>query len=252
MAAMDEFKDERESVKNKPLKYRIAYFWDYYKWYVIGGIAAVIVIVSTIKGIVTAKDTAVYAAMINYTENVDYSDDVFEDFLKMNDVDPKKNMINLDTTLYLTESGWSPADVQSVQKLSVLLAAGDLDSIVTGAPYFQKYAYQGYLTDLRDVCDEDELKSIEGDIYYIDGAISKLVIEAMDDNKEYDLSEAPDPSKPEEMEDPIPVGIRLTDSKLLDAHFEYSYPAEERYGSVVINSKRPGMTKDMLMYLYKY
>ena len=35
MPLMDEFKEERESIKNKSKKEKLSYFWYYYKWWVI-------------------------------------------------------------------------------------------------------------------------------------------------------------------------------------------------------------------------
>ena len=57
MAVMDEFKSERESVKNEPFKKKAAYFWTYYKWFVIIPLIIIIGITSYIYHIVTDTDT---------------------------------------------------------------------------------------------------------------------------------------------------------------------------------------------------
>ena len=36
MPVMDEFREEREAIKNAGWDYKLKYFWDYYKWFVIG------------------------------------------------------------------------------------------------------------------------------------------------------------------------------------------------------------------------
>ena len=43
MPLMDEFKEERASIKNAPFKKKLRYFWDYYKWHVIITVAAVVI-----------------------------------------------------------------------------------------------------------------------------------------------------------------------------------------------------------------
>lgn len=37
MPVMDEFREEREAMKQKSFKERFLYFCEYYKWHVIGG-----------------------------------------------------------------------------------------------------------------------------------------------------------------------------------------------------------------------
>ena len=46
MAVMDEFKEEREALKNGTPKQKLAYFWYYYKWHVIISLVVIILIVS--------------------------------------------------------------------------------------------------------------------------------------------------------------------------------------------------------------
>ena len=43
MALMDEFKEERESIKNKSFKEKLDYFWCYYKWWIITPIIIVFI-----------------------------------------------------------------------------------------------------------------------------------------------------------------------------------------------------------------
>ena len=71
MAVMDEFKEEREQIKKRPLKERLEYFWFYYKWYVLGGILAVFVVTTLIRDIAGSRKDALYAVVVNayITEN---------------------------------------------------------------------------------------------------------------------------------------------------------------------------------------
>ena len=68
MPLMDEFREEREALKHGTWKEKLSYFFDYYKWHVVVTIAAIIFIVSITYQIVTRKDTAFYAAMVNAIE----------------------------------------------------------------------------------------------------------------------------------------------------------------------------------------
>ena len=65
MAVMDEFREEREAMKNGTRKQKLEYFWCYYKWHVICTVAAIAIISSFIYEGVTRKDIALYATFLN-------------------------------------------------------------------------------------------------------------------------------------------------------------------------------------------
>ena len=65
MAVMDEFKEEREALKNGTPKQKLAYFWYYYKWHVIISVIVIGMIVSFIYQYTNRKDTAFNAVLLN-------------------------------------------------------------------------------------------------------------------------------------------------------------------------------------------
>ena len=64
MAVMDEFKEEREALKNGTPKQKLAYFWYYYKWHVIISIVVIAMVGSFIYQYVNRKDTAFEAVLL--------------------------------------------------------------------------------------------------------------------------------------------------------------------------------------------
>lgn len=65
MAVMDEFREEREALKNGTPKEKLQYFWYYYKWHVIIALVVIIMIVSFVQQLRDRKDPAFYAVMLN-------------------------------------------------------------------------------------------------------------------------------------------------------------------------------------------
>ena len=65
MAVMDEFKEEREALKNGTPKQKLAYFWYYYKWHVIISVIIIGMLVSFIYQYVNRKDIAFNAVLLN-------------------------------------------------------------------------------------------------------------------------------------------------------------------------------------------
>ncbi len=247
MPVMDEFKEEREALKHGTPKQKLAYFWDYYKWYVIGGAAAVAFIVSMIYQMVTRKETAFYALMLNGTE-YNFMEDTSGNtaaFAEYAGIDEDKYQILYDTSVQIgTEAG---DDYDSSQKLMVYIAAGELDVMVSDADSLTKYAYRENFKDLRDFLSEEQLEKYQDSFYYIDNAVVKELDAA---NEAYDFDYVPDygdPHHPEEMEEPIPTGIFVNeDCPLLK---DYFFRGEDVAVSVLINTERPELASCFIDFL---
>ena len=247
MPVMDEFKEEREALKHGTPKQKLAYFWDYYKWYVIGGAAAVAFIVSMIYQMVTRKETAFYALMLNGTE-YNFMEDTSGNtaaFAEYTGIDEDKYQILYDTSVQIgTEAG---DDYDSSQKLMVYIAAGELDVMVSDADSLTKYAYRENFKDLRDFLSEEQLEKYQDSFYYIDNAVVKELDAA---NEAYDFDYVPDygdPHHPEEMEEPIPTGIFVNeDCPLLK---DYFFRGEDVAVSVLINTERPELASCFIDFL---
>lgn len=247
MPVMDEFKQERESVKNGTPKQKLAYFWDYYRWPVIIGIIAIIAVISFIYQMATRKETAFYALMLNATE-YNYLEDTSDNtaaFTEYAGIDKNKYQVIYDTSVQIgTEAG---DDYNSAQKLMVYIAAAELDVMVSDSDSLLKYAYQGQFQDLRDFLTKEQLAEYEDSFYYINGALLKE-IEAASDAYDFEyVPEYDDPHHPEEMEEPIPVGIFLNESNPLLK--DYYFRGDDVVVSVLVNTKRPEMSSDFIDFL---
>lgn len=246
MPVMDEFKEERAALKNGTPKEKLAYFWDYYKWYVIVGVIAVVFVVSLIHQIVTRKDTGFYALMLNASAyNYMDSSENTADFAEYAGIDTKEYDIQYDTTVQIgTETG---DDYNSNQKLMVYIAAAELDVMVSDAGSLAQYAYLGDFYDLRDFLSAEQLEKYADSFYYIDGAVKEEIQAASENN---DLDYQPvygDPHHPGDMADPIPTGLFLgEDCSLLK---DYYFRGEDPAVSVLINTTRPEMASEFIDFL---
>lgn len=226
MAVMDEFKEERQSIKKEPFKVQFLYFWEYYKWYVLGPILAVAFIVYYIYTTVNAKEIAFYAVMLNTTEYNPFInenlglrnstlDEFTADFYEYIGVDKEAYKIMFDTSIIIHEDTEETETANGIEKLMTYLSAGEVDVMVTGSYDFSDYAYDSHFHDLREIMTEEQLAKYEPYFYYVDGKIVAEVKTAMDNmDYSYQLT-VPDPTDPASMEDPIPVGIYVHDSEYL-------------------------------------
>lgn len=237
MAVMDEFKESREAIKNASLKEKISYFFYYYKWHVIITLLVIIALVSFIYGQVTRKDLSFHAVLLSAWENPSEAPTFIYDFYDFAGIDSSKSEIYLDTSILIDKD--NPALIEennaSSQKLMVLTAAQDLDMMLATKTAFLRYAYDDVFYDLREILTKEQFARYEPYFYYADGKVIEEIAAA---REEMDVSYEPefkDPFEPENMTDPIPVGICVDISALKGA---YEFKEDQLVFGFYANSKR--------------
>jgi len=181
-------------INKEELMKKLDYFWYYYKWYVIGGLAFLIVAGSMAKDIVTQKDYVMSAMMLNCTS--DELDEFTQEYTDSIGIDQKKEAVSL-STAYL-----DPADASSTyytfQALQVRISGHAMDVLVLDTETAENYL-RDYVEDLNDVLSEEDLEYFKDRLVNYDA-----------DRGDYVLSQ--DTSA---MGDPVPVAIMLgKDTKL--------------------------------------
>lgn len=218
MAVMDEFKEERESIKSAPLKKRIEYFFDYYKWPTIIIIVVIIAVSAFAYEMYTSKDIGFEVALINaYTNEMD-SADMIEELNSLIDFDSTKEEIIIDDTYYLDYIEQDTNHATFLQKLITLASSKVLDVIVTDEVTYARLAYISMYIDLEDYMSEEFLEAYADQLVYIDQAIMDEMEETTDDISadDYVIGDA------SEMEDPIAVGIYVEEGSKLYEYYVFS------------------------------
>ncbi len=238
MAVMDEFKDEREALKNGTPKEKLSYFWCYYKWYVIGPLIAIILIASFAYEVLTRKEIVFNIAMLNVSELSQMTTEVQtklpQSFADYAGIDTNAYDIFFDTTYRISEDGLDDTSMSSSEKLYTYVAAGQLDAMLTDSDSFRKYANADNFYDLREILSEEQIEKYEPYFYYVDWAVVEAIDIAADNLEDTTTITTPDPTKPEEMEEPIPVGIYINNEQLQE---EYYFRGEDIVIGVYQNTK---------------
>lgn len=242
MPLMDEFKEERAEIKNRSFKEKCSYFWDYYKWHVIGGAIAIFAIISLVRTVLNQKETALYAAFLNIGQTL-YSEEYQDNFAKAMGIDTSKETVHFDI-MPLELSVMDDATVATAQKIMVYVSAGDLDVIIADQSVTDHYSYIGTMMDLRELLSAEELEKYEPYFYYMDR--SRIQESNGDTPATPDYPE--DPSDPSDMEDPVPVGIRIDGCKSFS---EAHYLPGATYFTVVTNASHPELAHALLDYIWE-
>lgn len=219
MPVMDEFKEEREALRHGAFKQKLSYFIYYYKWHVIVGAAALIMLIAFIVQVATRKDTALYACLLNAVAPYDTAE-YADAFASYAGIDQDEYALLLDATMTINDQ-LDQETLTSSQRLSVYIAAGDLDVLITDMASMNRQANNEYFYDLREILTPQQLKRCEPCFYYVDMAFIREKNTAIDN---FDTDYAPDypnPQKPEAMEEPVPVGVIIRGANPLKEYYAF-------------------------------
>ena len=263
MSVNEDIREQRKKLKGQGFKAKWDYFWEYYKIHTFVAVCVIILLVMLVHDISNNKPYGFYAAAINSAASG--AQDILEkEFVDYSGIDTTSQVCFIDTTLVYNLDLIDEVTIATSQKIMATMAASDLDVMLTDSKLFTHYANQESFLDLRTVLSEDELKSLEDKLVYVDqGYLDFLNSEEyqnyvstgeFDPNNEYAVMAdkynkdftMPN-SDPAKMQSPVPVGIRVDDSKVLsDAN---AYVGSTPVVGVIVNTTRPEISVDFIHFL---
>lgn len=256
MALSEEFKEERDRVKNGPLPQRIAYFWDYYKWHTIIIIAVIVGITYFVYNLMTKTDPALSGILLNsYSKDVETVNTLIDDFIELQDIDTSEYHVSFNTGLsYSTTDDASAAQLNysTNQVITARNMAEDLDFLTGDIASMSQYAYWGLFVDLRNYLSKEQLAFYEPYLLYIDNAVVLQMQQASENFESTDDIVYPDCHHPEEMKEPIPVMIDVSSCERLTDIYEYEELASTLAFGICSNVKNQENTLVFLDYVMDF
>ncbi|MCR5595702.1 MAG: hypothetical protein K6G12_07635 [Lachnospiraceae bacterium] len=225
----EETKVQGSKMKGRPLKEKLAYFWEYYKIQTMIAVGVIVIAASLIHSWVTYKDYALCIVEVNsiadsiggVTETWKY------DLTELLDFDTDDYEIDIDTSLMLgSDTSSANAEYASAQKMAALLSSKSIDIFIADTPVFEQYAQNGSFSDLRDIYSYEELSAMEGRIYYTDAGTFSDYDETDLNVTEKQAGYTIDHHDPSTMKDPIPVGFFADENTRIGASGIYGHLSE--------------------------
>lgn len=247
-------------------KQKLAYFWEYYKIHTLAAIIIIAVAISLIKQVVTSKDYGFYAVLIDAVttdSNYGLTEIWNEEFMEYAQIDPKEYEVYIDTSVTLSESIDVEYMVANQQRLLATLMAGNVNAFVADTETFETYAQFEYFYDVTSVLSEEDMEKYGTYFYYTDAATFDDTSSTFPDDESTQQNRGDfiiDHRDPTTMEQPIVVGIILTeDNKIADAGY-YAYLAEAGYEyqgypsdvvlGIPLSCKEPALAIRFLDYIF--
>jgi hypothetical protein len=205
-------------------KKKVAYFWEYYRFHLLGTVIFLVIAINIITSIANQKPYSFYGMMLNAYE-LDNAQ-LQSDFGAFAGLDGQEAECYIDTQSMLDIESLDQFNIASIQRVLALVAVGDLDAFISDGPTFAYFAEGEIFMDLRTVLSPEEIARYEDLFLYIDQAELERRKEetniSLDDNiatKSYEekLSDLESRRYPAEMADPIPVGIFVDEAAFIKA-----------------------------------
>lgn len=166
----EEIRAQADKVKKQSLPKRIAYFWYYHKWQLIGGTAAVLLVGSILYTLFTDHQKLYLTGVFLNTglTNTECKA-LIQEYAAANSIDTVKYSVDFDCSLaYNIED---PTDSVSTYTPVMMLAYSEGkvgDFVLTDAKTFDFFGAAGYFRNLNDVLDEALLTRHADRLYYYD------------------------------------------------------------------------------------
>lgn len=235
-----------KAIKNRTVKEKLSYLWDYYGIKAVSCLIAAVLLVAFVINIATQKEygyTGVFFGVLAQPE----ADRYLDDFALAVGMDTKKYALTVQSALDIRmDDKITDETYQAMQSFAAMVAANMVDNIAADEDLFLYYSYLGYTTDLRTVLSSQQLDALQPYLHYVDGKLLE-----QQENSEGGLSfaygDCPDPKKPEAMTDPIPVGIELS-AATQAFRSSYTFSSDVPVLGICVSSANPGIALSFLQY----
>lgn len=227
-------------LKGQPLKKKISYILTYFWIPITAVLAAVIFLVSLIMHWANLKPSALGVCCINSVADQAEVDRYLQGFAQAQGIDTEEYQM-VSQMMFLGQG--TEDDYQSAQVFSAMLIAGELDIVAADRDIIVRYAYQEAFVDVGELLTPEQMDVLTPYFLYIDLSHLDKVKDFSEEAYQY-----PDPTKPEQMEQPVPVAIILQpDWEFVKTCYPYTY-GDDAVG-LVANSNNGDNARAFLQYI---
>lgn len=248
MTIRESIKAQWESVKDKSIKEKLAYFWEYYGFRTVLILCIVSLAIYFAVEVITQKEYA-YTGIFFGSKAQESADSYMADFAQMESIDTEEYEITVQSLLDIRLDGQVTEELyQTIATFTALVETNMVENIAAETDLFLYYSYLGYTADLRTLLTPDQLEAFAPHLIYMDAA---LIAEQQNTGEAptIDYKNFPDPKDPDAMTDPVPVGIDLAAASEA-FHNAYQFSAEDPVIGICSTTEKSETSVNFLRYIF--
>ena len=231
-----------KQLKGKPLKEKLEHILTYFWGPILGVLVVIILCIFLIFHFSTRKEDALNVVCLNSFIKTEEANKITEEFVDFAGIDTEAYTVRLNTGMVVSDL--TPSETYAaLQTLSAQVAAGAVDILVADMDAFGIFLYQDYFCDLTQILTPEQQTRLKDHILYIDRTYMEAKLSGEDVEEPF-----PDPSKPENMDHPVPVALLLpADNEFVQKNYS-SIKAQIAFG-IVVNGQNPENALAFLDYI---
>lgn len=247
MTTKEAAKHYLQELKGKPLKTKVEYILTNYGLALSIFSIFLIIAVSYTIHLFSIKDSALNITCMGASATQKEADDFANAFAEFAGIDQEQYEVDISTNLSSYLQGGSDKSFEITEIMVALVAAREVDAVVSDKTTMLPYMYQRIFSDLTDILTPEQQARYKDCFLYADDSIIQKL---KDMSVVEELPEFPDPTKPELMERPVPVAVRIPEqTEFFDLCFS-GMKDIAAYG-IVINSENLDNALAFLDYIMK-
>ena len=231
---------DRERFRQLPPAKKAEHIWIYYKWFIILGVAVLVIAAGVVSRILSRKEPHLYMAFFNVSVSEELETGLTRDYLLRAGLDPDRTELVLYRGLYLSReaTGDSQRSAYASQiKLQASTELRQLDLVLMSGQAYDFLSARGYLMPIRELCGEDAAL-----LQRLEPCIQENSVTLSDNEIEYLLGEA---EEHEIQAEPAENALLVNELPLFAGLYN-----EPVYLGVVANSPRTGECRAYLSDLF--
>lgn len=148
---------QKEAFRKMTAREKIDHIYTYYKWPILLGLVAMVILCSTIHRMVTRKDVVLYTAYVNVAVGADLESVLHEEYLNTAGMDTQKSQVFFYRDLYLSnDPSAEDHEFAYASRMKILATVSDqkLDLVFMNREAYDILSRSGYLSELSELLPE--------------------------------------------------------------------------------------------------
>lgn len=246
----DAWENTKKVLRHGSAKEIADHFYEYYRLHFFVVILLLVLAGDLFQTVVTQKDYVLQGMLLNANATAEATQNLEDNFLMEAITATEDQEVIFDASVHYSpneETGDILSPYESLQIIQTRIAAAEIDFMVADFETMNYLAYKGYFSNLNEILSEEEYQEFEPYFLFYDRSFAEELEEINEQSDKIMLITYPDPTRPDLMEDPVPI---MVDVSNMDKLIQVYPDLDKGYAlGFVVTAPNLGNTIEFLRYL---